>query len=500
MSEHLFFLSPKPGLSLQAQIKAMLVSAILDGHLLPGDPVPSGRKLSQTLNVSRNTVVLVYERMVEEGYLVARERLGYFVNPEIESGVLKLAPNSVSDDKESEITAIDTLNWSGRFRVNPSSQINLKKPEQWRECRYPFIFGQLDPELFPVAEWRDCTRQATSSLLTREWLGDNVDADDPMLVEQLRSRVLPRRGIRCSKHEILITLGTQQSLYMLSQLLTGKGTRFGVESPGYVDVRNIVELTGATISPLEVDDQGLVIDRAAKNCDYLYVTPSHQSPTTVTMPMERRLELLAMADECDQILIEDDYESEISFSNQPTPALKSLDKSNRVIYVGSLSKTLSPGLRLGYLVGPAEFIREARALRRLMLRHPPTNNQRTLALFLAGGHHDTLIRRLTQVYRERYVILMRAISDHLPAFTVSKTTGGSSVWLRGPKDLEVTALQQLGLQHGVFIEPGRAFFYGATVAAKQAPDNYMRLGFSAIPTDRIEEGIKVLASLLGQSS
>ncbi len=483
MTEQLFYLNPKPGISLQAQIKEMLVAAILDGHLGAGTPLPSCRKLAQTLGVSRNTVVLVYERLMAEGYLVSRERQGHFVNPSLEAAALAVDAGAKTQPGH--------LDWQKRFRIVPSAQRNLKKPEQWRQCRYPFIFGQLDPELFPVAEWRDCTRQATSSLLTRDWLGDSVDADDHMLVEQLRSRVLPRRGIRCSADEILVTMGTQHSLYLLARLLAGPGVTLGVENPGYFDVRNIFELTGTRVQGLTVDGDGLVVDQQLGGCDYLFVTPSHQSPTTVTLPLERRLALLEQADAQDLVIIEDDYESEINFFGQPTPALKSLDKSNRVIYIGSVSKTLSPGLRIGYLVGPAELIREARALRRLMLRHAPANNQRTLALFLAGGHHDTLLRQLTQVYRERYNRLSQALATCLPEVKVSKTTGGSSLWLEGPEGLQASRLQARALQHSLFIEPGRPHFYG-----DGGPDNFFRLGYSAIPTENITPGIEILARLI----
>lgn len=439
--------------------------------------------MAKTLGVSRNTVVLVYERLVVEGFLESRERQGHFVRASLDPAVLQV--------DRVQATPKPPLDWEQRFQELPSAQRHLKKPEAWRQCRYPFIFGQLDPELFPVAEWRDCTRQATSSLLTRDWLGDSVDADDHMLVEQLRSRILPRRGIRCGADEILVTMGTQQSLYLLARLLAGPGITLGVENPGYVDVRNIFELTGTRIKPLRVDEEGLVVDRQLSGCDYLFVTPSHQAPSTVTLPLERRLALLERADAEDLVIIEDDYESEINFHGQPTPALKSLDGSDRVIYVGSISKTLSPGLRIGYLVGPASLVREARALRRLILRHPPANNQRTLALFLAGGYQDSLLRRLTQVYRERYNRLSQALAELLPEVRVSRTTGGSSLWLEGPPGLQATRLQAQALEHSLFIEPGRPHFHG-----NRAPDHFFRLGYSAIATDRIGPGMELLASLL----
>ena len=180
-------------------------------------------------------------------------------------------------------------------------------------------------------------------------------------------------------------MGAQHGLFLLATLLMDGGTTVGLENPGYVDARNIFASREARLKALAVDHGGLVVGRRLHGCDYLYVTPSHQSPTTVTMPLERRLALLEQAAKRNIVIIEDDYEFETNYVNEPCPALKSLDDNSRVIYVGSLSKTLFPGLRLGFMVGPKELIVQARALRRLMVRHAPNNNQRTAALFLSLG-------------------------------------------------------------------------------------------------------------------
>src|SRR5699024_8007350 len=153
-------------------------------------------------------------------------------------------------------------------------------------------------------------------------------------------------------------------------------------------------------------------------------TPSHQSPTMVTMSRERREALLERAQKHNFLIIEDDYESEINFSGHPAPALMSMDTTGHVIYVSSLSKTLDPGLRVGYMVGSAEFIREARALRRLMLRHPPANNEYAVALFLSLGHHDSLVQRLNEAYRARWEIMTNAVATHLPDLSPTLSSGG----------------------------------------------------------------------------
>lgn len=289
----------------------------------------------------------------------------------------------------------------------------------------------------------------------------------------------------------MVTIGAQQALYLLAELLVRADTIVGVENPGYSDARNIFAAKNARLLALPLDANGLIVGPHLARCDYLYVTPSHQCPTTVTMPVERRIALLDQAVRDDLILIEDDYEPEAGFGDEPTPALKSRDVAGRVLYVGSLSKTLAPGLRLGFLVGPAELMHEARALRRLMLRHPPVNNQRAAALFLSLGHHAALLRRLRHAFRQRAEVLMAALVAHLPACRATGAQGGSSVWLEGPAWLDTRALAARAKEHGVLIEPGDVFFH-----SEQPPPNFFRMGFSSIPEDRIEAGVRELALAL----
>ena len=484
MRDQLFHLTPKLGITLQNQLRELLVSAILDGHIPAGTPLPSGRRLAEQLGVSRNTVVLAYQHLVDEGFLISRERSGYYVNEEILAG-------RVPSPARPPIHTTGQPSWQARMQLKPSVQRNISKPRDWDKYPYPFIYGQFDPSLFPLSEWRDCCRQALSVVAVRDWLRDSIDADDPLLVEQLHTRVLPRRGVWASPEEILITVGAQQALFLISNLLMSQRSRVGLENPGYPDARNIFAMRGAELVPLAVDHDGLTIDERIGECDYAYVTPSHQFPTTATLPLTRRSELLALAAARDTVLIEDDYEAETNFSGTPTPALKSLDSHNRVIYVGSLSKSLAPGLRLGYLIGPAELIREARALRRLMLRHPPTNNQRSIALFIARGHYDALLTRVNNAYSERWRATRAALETQLPKVTVVPNQGGSAFWLSGPPGLDCRKLEAAAAEHGIIIEPGDVCFMD-----EDRPCRHFRIGVSSIPLDRIEPGIRALAEVL----
>jgi GntR family transcriptional regulator/MocR family aminotransferase len=297
--------------------------------------------MAKVLGVSRNTVVIAYQALLDDGYLVARERSGYYVSDKALDGAApcqRLRPRVAAAPAQSARRSGPA--WETRFAVRPALMENISKPLDWQSYAYPFIYGQVDHDLFPIAEWRDCARQALGRRWLGSWTNDTWGHDDSLLVEQIRRRLLPRRGIMAGEQEILITLGAQNALYLLARLLVQKGTPVAMEEPGFPDARNIFALREAAIEFMAIDAGGAAVnDRLARSA-VVFVTPSHQFPTTVTMPIERRLQLLELASRRDFLIIEDDYEFETNYVGEPCPALKSLDEEGRVIYVGSLSKTL----------------------------------------------------------------------------------------------------------------------------------------------------------------
>ena len=482
MWAQLIRLSGEDGRPLQWQIRQAIVSAISERLLAPGTRLPSSRDLAAVLDVARNTVVLAYQQLVDEGILAAQERSGHYVAQRAGALAAPL-PQEAGGDAGPD--------WEQRLLQRPSQVRNIVKPADWQTKPYPFVYGQSDPELFPVNDWRECVKAALGTLEIRDWSRDLIDGDDPLLIAELRKRVLPLRGVWASEDEVMVTLGAQQALFLIANLLIDRTTRVGMEEPGYPDARNIFASRGATLGLLPLDGEGLIASEAAGACDLLYVTPSHQCPTTVTMPLARRHQLLALAQARDCLLIEDDYELETPADYTPLPALKSLDRSGRVLYVGSLSKTLAPGLRLGFLVAPPPVIRELRALRRLMLRHPPANNQRAAALFISLGHYEAHLKRLSRAMHERQRLVEAALPHHLPAMRWQPALGTTSLWVRAPgRDTRELARQALAA--GVVIEPGDVFF-----GCEAPPTSFFRLGFSAIPAMRIERGIAALARVAG---
>jgi len=472
--------------TLQAQIREMLVTAILDGHLPPGVPVPSSRDMAEQLGVARNTVVLAYQQLCDEGYLQSRQRSGHFVDPAMSTA----APAPPASAAPAASAAPD---WARRLVQRPAAQRSIVKPADWQDYPYPFLYGQFDASLFPTADWRECCMQTLSVLDIREWAPDQINRDDDALVQQIRTRVLPRRGVWAGTDELMITVGAQHGLYMVADLLMRADTEVAIEDPGYPDARNIFASRTNRLTPLAVDDGGLPVDSRLCDFDYVYVTPSHQCPTGATMPLARRKALLKLAEEADVVIVEDDFESENRFEGDPIPALKSLDRNNRVIYVGSLSKSLAPGLRVGYVVAAPALIAELRAMRRLMLRHPSALIQRAFALYLSLGHHDAQLRRLAMAQRERGAAVLQALERHLPSCRVAPAIGGGSFWMALPAGVKAPELAERAAGRGVLLEAGDVFFM-----AEPPPGGYIRLGYQSIPTAAIEPGIRAMASVVDE--
>jgi GntR family transcriptional regulator / MocR family aminotransferase len=473
----------RSGPFLQLQVRQIVVTAIEDGRLPLGVRMPSSRDLSSLLKVSRNTIVIAYEQLVDQNFLVSRERSGYFV-----AGLPKqIGPRPTN----AAATDSDEIRWTERFALRPSAFRNIVKPLDWQSYPYPFIFGQFDPSLFPTNNWRESARAALSVPEINNWARDMIDGDDPALIEQLQRQVLPRRGIRARSDEVMMTIGAQHALYLIAKLFVGPATRVGMEDPGYPDARNIFSMLTSNVVPLRIDDEGLVPDAALEQCRLAYVTASHQCPTAVAMSLKRRMELLRIARERNIVLI--DYESELIPEGNELPPLSSLDRDQTVLYVGSLSKALAPGLRLGYVVAPAPVIRELRALRRLMLRHPPLNNQRVAALFIGLGHYRSHLQQVARVLLERAKLLDRLLPKFLPSCTWSRAPGSTNYWIRCPSGTDATRLAAVARAEGVVIEPGEVFSMDET-----ATRHCFRLGFSSIRTDRIEPGIERLGMVLAR--
>ncbi len=478
-----FFLPPASSGTLQQRIRQMVADGILSGRFRPGDKMPSSRGLATHLSVSRITVTLAYADLVSSDYLTPQGRSGYFV-----SGTAPTPPQFARPLPQRE--AVDyTALATGRFETLAP----VTKPADWRDYPYPFIYGQPDSSLFDHQNWRACALRALGKRDFPAMTTDYIDADDPLLIETLIRTLLPRRGIEAHPDQVLLTLGAQNGLWLAAQVLLPPGRRAVVENPCYPGLRQVLALTGAQVTPVDVDAAGLP-PAVLPPTDVVFTTASHHCPTNATMPLDRRMALLQAASDRNLVIVEDDYEFEMSFLKSVSPSLKSLDTEGRVIHAGSFSKSLFPGLRLGYLVGPASFIRQARALRTATLRHPPGLLQRTTAYFLTLGHYDALITRMQAAYRRRRLVMEEAIAEAGLTVAGRGAFGGSSFWMQAPSGTGTVALAAELRGQGVLIEPGRPF-YGA-----KGPNNFYRLAYSSIPPAKIPEGIARIGCALALSA
>ncbi|WP_347268208.1 PLP-dependent aminotransferase family protein [Paracoccus sp. (in: a-proteobacteria)] len=475
----MFFRRDKDAGTLQARLAAAVVRAILETRAQPGTRLPSSRGLAGSLGISRMTVTLVYQELISQGYLETRARSGIMVAETVPHRRVRV---------ERDPKAPGALDWSRWLAAAPPRQRVIRKPADWRDYRYPFIYGQCDPDIFDHNAWRDCARRAWGTRDFAELASDFYGADDPMLINYICANSLPRRGIHAEPDEVLVTLGAQNALFLAVELLARVDRLAVTEDPGYPDFAETLRRANSPTAFLPVDAGGLDPRLLPGGTRLVIVTPSHNIPTGATMPLSRRRELLARAAAQDFLIVEDDYDFEMSYLAPPEPALKSLDQSGRVIYVGSFSKSLFPGLRIGYMVAPAPLIARARALRAIMLRHPPNHLQRITAHFLALGHYDAHIVRLRGALKRRRALMEEALAQTPLRIAGAAPSGGSSLWIEAPGGIDSAALAG-ALQHdSVLIEPGEVFF-----ETPPAPCPYFRLGYSTIREANIRPGIELIA-------
>jgi GntR family transcriptional regulator/MocR family aminotransferase len=475
--------SVQSGEPLYRQLRQALEHQILVGTLVPEQPLPSSRDLARELGLSRNTVNAAYQELLASGMIESRSRRGYFINTQ-------MLRNRALDGATATANG-SAVDWSRHIRPREDAGMpEITKVRNWSSHPYPFVAGQVDERDFPRLAWSRALRDAMDAPHLFYSLRDSVDEDDPFLVEVLCKRVLPARGIQAWPENILITAGSQQGLDLLAQTMMGRDTVVGVENPGYVDARHTFARTGATLRPLAVDEHGLVPPGDFGDLDLLYLTPSHHSPTNVTLSGSRRQQILVGTRDAGALIIEDDYDSEFRYRGKPTPALKALPNSGHVIYLGSFTKFLAPGLRMGYLVAEAELITELRNQRRYKIRHIPGHPQRAMALLIESGqYHRTISRRRTQLQR-KWQVLTEALEEFVP-FKVVAPPGGVSVWITGPADLDCVELAAEALKAGIVIERGDVFYDDPG-----ANRNHFRLGFAAIKLEAIRPGIRALGRVI----
>ncbi|MDO6589426.1 MULTISPECIES: MocR-like pyridoxine biosynthesis transcription factor PdxR [Rhodobacterales] len=461
-----------------------LVSAAISRDLFSeSEPLPSCRSLAEHLGVSRNTVYDAYCSLMDLGMVTAKDRSGYFVADTL--GQFQDTIPLAQKERSATLSPLKTMLAS---KPRPSGMRKVDHPVDWTSYTYPFVYNQIEPERFPVAGWRESMRVAMATSNIERWTRDSAGTGSVLLVKQLQQRLFGYRGISADYDQILITNGAQHSIYLLGCLTAYAGRSVAVEDPCYPEARNAFAVAGAPVVNVPVDRNGLVVSKIPKGVGMVYTTPSHQFPTTVTMPEDRRRQLCARAEQDDFLICEDDYEAEMNFVQGRGRPIQSMEASGRAIYVGSLSKSVAPGLRIGYMVAHPDIIKEIKAIRRYMMRHPPILMQEAMANFIATGALDVHLRKMERRYRGRWEITLGAIKEFLPEFEIQASLGGTCFWLTGPPDVDTTVLAQRLKTRSVLIDEGAVFFSDPD----QGRRNF-RIGFAALPRAAIHDGIQVIA-------
>lgn len=393
---------PKGGRGgLLRSVHAQLRAAISDGRLQPGLQLPPTRTLAQALGVSRNTAVAAYDLLLSEGYLQARRGAGTYVSHA--RAALTPRASRARSGKPPELNEF--------WREPPPLFPGMRPRRPAPVYRYNFSIGEPDVSLFPFAMWRRLVGRA-ARVSSRDLLPSEPQGR-PELRTAIARHVSFTRAIACGADDIIVTAGSQQAFDLLARVLvTPNRTVVALEEAHYPPLRQVIRAAGARIATVPVDLEGIVVDRIPSRARLVCVTPSHQMPLGSPMSFERRAALLQFARRHGASIIEDDYDGEYRFGQRPLDALQTLDREERVFYVGTFSKVLFPNIRVGYIVAPSWARAALVAAKQLTDRHTAVIMQDALCAFLTEGHLVRHVRKMTRVYAKRRELLLAAIDQH----------------------------------------------------------------------------------------
>ncbi|MFC0105021.1 MocR-like pyridoxine biosynthesis transcription factor PdxR [Kibdelosporangium aridum] len=450
---------------LSARIYRELLEAILDGRLRPGERLPPTRELAQRLQVSRTTVTDAYERLTAEGFLVGRVGAGTFVTDQ----PVKPASRVVAG--------------RGRGVARPRRLWeSVAGPSADEVLPYDFQLGVPDGRLFPLEAWR---RLVSRELRTRVVHPARYaePAGHPGLRAAIARYVGVSRSVLAGAEDVLVTQGAQQALDVIGRVLVDPGDVVALEEPGYSPARRLFQSLGARVAAVPVDDEGLDVTAIPAKARLVYTTPSHQFPLGTPMSLARRTALLAWAERHDAVIIEDDYDSEFRFSDRPLQPLQSIDRSGRVVYVGSFSKIMLPMLRLGFLVAPPSLAPALRTAKQLTDMYGDLVTQGALAQFIEEGLLARHIRKATREYAARHELIITTLRRDFGWLDVVPSTAGLHLCARTAFDPRELVARARGAGVGV---QALADFCAGT------PQHGIVIGYGGIQVRQIPEGLRRL--------
>ena len=462
--------------------------AITEQVLPSGSRLPSTRSLAGDLNVSRNTILAAFDQLLDEGYVAARTGSGTFVCYKQTELLFKQTENISNNIRVSNIQIMDEIALSKRGLAasdSPNSHLSGHEVQ-------PFTPGDDDYSRFPIALWR--------RLLNRQWR-----ALDPALLDsshdggywQLRQSIADylrvSRAVNLNVDQVLITSGTQQSIDLCARMLTDEGDCAWVENPCYWAARRVLEVNGLQLHPVSVDLEGM----APTTADFrvtprlIYTTPSHQYPKGMVMSYGRRRLLLDYAQECDAWIIEDDYDSEFRFEGRPISSLQGMDQHGRVLYLGTFSKVMYPGIRLGYMVIPLQLVDAFKNGLYELQRPGQVMIQAALADFMEEGHFASHIRRLKQTYGERRRLLQAALAPIVNVGArLSAVDSGLHLVVEFDANVDDVHVAETAAKHDLRVYPLSHYCFG------NQPERGLIIGYAYAATEHIAEYGNLLAEVI----
>jgi len=464
------------------QVYERLHAAITSGTLRPGERLPSVRSLASQLATARGTIDVAYELLASQGYIVCRGAAGTRVAPTL---TLPLPQRDVSSARRRSARASGA---SPKSPHQPTAAPALAAP-------LPFQMGMPALDVFPRRVWSRLATRLARDLPLSAMLYPAPFGYAP-LREAIAAYLAVARGIQCSAHSIVITSGYQGALGLITRVLLRSGDPVWVEDPGYPHARAALTAAGANLIGVPVDEHGMDVSAGvtrSPRARLAVVTPSHQSPLGVALNLSRRQALLSWASKADAWIIEDDYDGEFRYDSLPLPALKSLDEDDRVLYAGTFSKVLFPGLRLGYIVLPERLIAQFTRILQVLYRNDSTFTSSVLTTFMTEGHFGRHIKRMRQLYAERRTALAEALNEiFADRFRIKLQAGGMHLLahLESQTQRDVELVQRARSQ-------GLAVAALSPWSVDRDCGQGLLLSFTNIPTEHARREVQRLARALG---
>ncbi len=481
-----FALDPASGPPLYRQLYLQLRDAMLVGAIPAGSRLPSTRAMAEDLGLSRNTVGAAFERLVDAGFVESRVGDGSYVSAALAEGwggedkaTLDPGENAPSPPKESR-----RLSRRGRDIAGSRLGLDPLGPR-------PFSVGVPALDAFPLATWqRLASREARQ--LGAVALQHGEPAGQRRLRELIASYLATSRGVRASAEQVLILTSAQMGLDLSARLLTDPGDAVWIEEPGYLGARGALTAAGAQLVPVPVDGEGLIVEAGvalSPAARLSYVSPSHQFPMGEPMSLRRRLRLLAWAAEAGAWILEDDYDCEYAYHGKSDQALQGLDRSGRVLYIGTFSKVLFPALRVAYIVVPEDLVEAFRSARFLADGHVAPATQEILTEFIEAGHFTGHLRRMRSLYRRRRDVLLEELGRRFgDLFRISSADTGMHVTARlAEGDDHQLAAQAAALQ--LELTPLSRYYLGPKV------EQGFALGYAHVPEEEIVRACGLLQKI-----